>query len=175
MSARSPQGSAPAGRRLKSDLMSELEFVYRIYIRGSQERLWDALHKPEHTRRYWGAELTSDWNVGSSITWFYAGVTVADPQSLVKAFDPPRQLSYTWHETTPELARATGMSEDMRLKLASEPRSTANFWLEPYEDMTKLTLKQSGFGDGSAKLASLTESWPRVISRLKSYVECGHG
>jgi uncharacterized protein YndB with AHSA1/START domain len=147
------------------------EFVYRIHIRSTQERLWEALYRPEHTRRYWGVEFLSDWAIGSSITWSYLGVTIEDPESIVVAFEPPNRLSYTWHVTTAELARAQGMSEEMRRRLDSEPRSTAEFKLEPSKDMIKLTLTQSGFENGSAKLASLSESWPRIMSQLKTYLE----
>jgi len=152
--------------------MSQSELVYRIYIRSTQERLWEALYKPEHTSRYWGVEFASDWAEGSPITWSYVGVTIEDPESVVIAFEPPHHLSYKWHMTTPELARAVGMSEEMRRRLDSELRSTADFRLEPSKDMIKLTLRQSGFGSGRAKLESLTESWPRIMSQLKTYLEC---
>ena len=87
------------------------------------------------------------------------------------AFDPPNRLSYTWHTTTPEFAKAVGMDEAMQRRLAAETRSTVRFDLTPHETMTRLVLTQNGFDRGSAKLASLTESWPRVMSRMKSYLE----
>jgi uncharacterized protein YndB with AHSA1/START domain len=151
--------------------MSATELVYRIYIERPQQPVWTALYEPEHTSVYWGVRLTSDWKVGSAITWFYAGVTLVDPGSVVVAFDPPRRLSYTWHTTTPEFARVVGMAEEMQRRLAAERRSTIRFDLEPHESMTKVVLTQSGFEPGSAKLASLTESWPRIMSRLKTYLE----
>jgi len=153
--------------------MSATELVYRIYIECPQQHVWTALYEPEHTFAYWGVRLTSDWGVGSPITWFYAGVTLADPDSVVVAFDPPHRLSYTWHTTTPEFATAVGMSAEMQRRLAAERRSTIRFDLEPFEGMTKVVLTQNGFAPGSAKLASLTESWPRIMSRLKSYLERG--
>jgi uncharacterized protein YndB with AHSA1/START domain len=153
--------------------MSATELVYRIYIERPQPLVWSALHEPEHTFAYWGVRLTSDWRAGSPITWFYAGVTLVDPGSVVVAFDPPHRLSYTWHTTTPEFARAVGMDEAMQRRLAAERRSTIRFDLAPFENMTKLVLTQTGFEPGSAKLASLTESWPRIMSKLKSYLERG--
>ena len=153
--------------------MSETELVYRIYIESPQQRVWDALHKPEHTARYWGVKFTTDWKVGSPITWSYMGHTLADPESVVVAFDPPNRLSYKWHTTTPGFAKAVGMDEAMQRRLAAETRSTIRFDLEPYETMTKLVLTQDGFDKDSAKLASLTESWPRIMSRMKSYLERG--
>ena len=153
--------------------MSATELVYRMYIERPLPLVLSALYEPEHTFAYWGVRLTSDWKVGSPITWFYAGVTLVDPGSIVVEFDPPRRLSYTWHTTTPEFARAVGMDEAMQRRLAAERRSTIRFDLAPYEDMTKLVLTQNGFEPGSAKLASLTESWPRIMSKLKTYLERG--
>jgi uncharacterized protein YndB with AHSA1/START domain len=153
--------------------MSATELVYRTYIECPQQRVWSGLYEPEHTSAYWGVRLTSDWAVGSPITWFYAGVTLVDPDSVVVEFDPPRRLSYTWHTTTPEFARAVGMAEEMQRRLAAERRSTIRFDLAPFEGMTKVVLTQNGFEPGSAKLASLTESWPRIMSKLKTYLERG--
>ncbi len=155
--------------------MSATELVYRIHVEAAAEQVWDALYRPEHTSRYWGAELTSEWSVGAPITWLHAGFKLVDPGSVVVAFDAPRRLSYTWHVTTPEYARATGVGDAMQRRLAAESRSTVQFDLTPYERMTKLVLTQYGFDEGSAKRASLTESWPRVMSQLKTYLECGAG
>jgi uncharacterized protein YndB with AHSA1/START domain len=151
--------------------MSATELVYRIYIEAPQQRVWDALIKPEHTSRYWGVKFTTDWKIGSPITWFYVGHTLVDPESVVVAFDAPRRLSYRWHTTTPGFARAVGMDEAMQRRLAAEARSTIRFDLEPYEAVTKVILTQNGFDIGSAKLASLTESWPRIMSKMKTYLE----
>jgi uncharacterized protein YndB with AHSA1/START domain len=151
--------------------MSATEMVYRIYIERDRQRVWDALHRPQDTSRYWGVRLTTDWKVGSPIDWFHAGFTIVDPGSVVVAFDAPSRLSYKWHTTSPEYARAIGMEEAMQRRLAAEARSTIRFDLEPYEGMTKLTLTQNGFDEGSAKLAGLTESWPRIMSRMKTYLE----
>ena len=59
------------------------EFVYTTYIKTTPEQLWKALTDPAFTIRYWGVELTSDWKVGSTITWQYKGVTMAGPDQTV--------------------------------------------------------------------------------------------
>ena len=145
--------------------------VYRIYLHATPERVWQALVRPEDTASYWGVRLTSDWTVGAPITWLHAGVTFTDPGSIVRAFEPPRRLSYTWHRNTVDYARAVGMDEATRQRLNAESRSTITFELEPFADQVKLTLRQDGFDAGSAKLASLTETWPRLMSELKTYLE----
>src|SRR5262245_18492888 len=89
--AHAPGRTGDADRELP---MSATELVYRTYIECPQHRVWSALYEPEHTSAYWGVRLTSDWAVGSAITWFYAGVTLVDPDSVVVAFDAPDRLSY---------------------------------------------------------------------------------
>jgi DNA-binding transcriptional ArsR family regulator len=46
-------------------------------------------------RRYWGVSLTSDWTVGSQITWEYQGVTMDGPEQTVLVADWPRRLATT--------------------------------------------------------------------------------
>jgi hypothetical protein len=65
------------------------------------------------------------------------------------------------------------MGEEMQQRLAAETRSTVSFDLESYETMTSPVLARNGFDVGSANLASLAESWPRIMSRMKTYLERG--
>jgi uncharacterized protein YndB with AHSA1/START domain len=85
--------------------MAETEFAYTTYIKTTPERLWRALTDPAFTRRYWGATFASDWNVGSTVTWQEAGVTIADPAQVVLESEPYRRLAYAWHTFTPAWAK----------------------------------------------------------------------
>src|SRR6478609_5687393 len=95
-----------------ADLKTALEgttmddFVYTTYIRTTPEQLWQALTEPSFTSRYWGVELTSDWTVGSTVTWQFAGATMAEPEQVVLVSEPPHRLSYTWHAITEEFGKA---------------------------------------------------------------------
>src|SRR5262252_3880262 len=41
--------------------------VYTVYIRAPREKVWDAITKPEFTRRYfYGSEATRPWKVGET-------------------------------------------------------------------------------------------------------------
>src|SRR3954449_1901618 len=112
--------------RALTDLKSALEepkmaeFVYTTYIKTTPEDLWRALTDPAFTRRYWGVELRSDWEVGSELVWEQRGVTIADPEQVVLESDPPRRLSYTFHTFTPEFGATVGVSDE--LAAAPQPR-----------------------------------------------------
>ena len=46
--------------------MNKSELVYKMYIRSTPEKTWDAITKPEFTRQYWsGMANVSDWKKGS--------------------------------------------------------------------------------------------------------------
>ena len=78
---------------LEDGPMTRPEFVYVTYIKTSPERLWQALTDPAFTRRYWGAELESDWTEGATMTWRESGVETRDPEQKVLVSDPYRRLS----------------------------------------------------------------------------------
>ena len=46
--------------------MTKSEFVYTIYIKGTPEKLWNALTNAEFMKQYWfGMYCTSEWKAGS--------------------------------------------------------------------------------------------------------------
>ena len=149
------------------------EFVYVTYIKTTPEQLWRALTDPAFTVRYWGVELTSDWQVGSLITWVYKGVTMADPTQTVLVADTNRRLSYNWHAITPEFAVLIGSGPDEAAALAAEQRSHVVFDIEPIGDLVKLTVTHGGFEPGSVILPGISEGWPTIVASLKSLLETG--
>jgi len=153
--------------------MGNAEFVYTTYINTTPERLWQALTDPAFTRRYWGATVESDWNVGSTMTWEQDGVTIADPPQVVLESEPYRRLAYPWHTFTPEFAKAVGLSDEVYTKMASERRSKVTFEIEPLGQMVKLTVVHDDFEPGSTVLEMVSEGWPRLLSDLKTLLETG--
>ncbi len=151
--------------------MTKPEFVYTTYINTTPERLWQALTDPAFTRRYWGTALISDWRVGSTVTWEHNGVSRADPAQVMLESDPYRRLSYTWHTYTPDWAQAAGIDEDLRAKLAGEPRSKVSFDIEPVDAQVKLTVTHDGFEPGSTVLGMVSNGWPQLLSDLKTLLE----
>ncbi|RJL32169.1 ArsR/SmtB family transcription factor [Bailinhaonella thermotolerans] len=158
---------------LEQETMADTAFVYTTYIKTTPERLWEALTGPAFTRRYWGAELESDWAPGSPMTWTENGNRIADPEQVVLESDPFRRLSYTWHTFTPEWAKAGGIPEDLRARLAAEPRSKVTFDLEQLGEVVKLTVVHDGFADGGTLREMVSTAWPHLISALKTLLETG--
>ena len=161
-------------RALEDTAMEQPSFVYTTYIRSTPERVWQALTEPAFTRRYWGVEFESDWRVGSPLSFTENNVTVADPAQVVLESDPYRRLSYTWHTFTPELADALDFNDETRARLATEPRSTVTFDIEPLgDDQVKLTVVHDGLEPGGLTGSLISDGWPRVVANLKTFLETG--
>jgi len=148
-------------------------FVYTTYINTTPERLWQALTDPAFTQRYWGITFQSDWKTGSPVTWEQRGVTIADPEQVVLESDPHRRLSYTWHTFTPEVADSLDLADDVRERIAAEPRSRVTFDIERLGGRVKLTVVHDGFETGSVLATMVSEGWPSVLSDLKTLLETG--
>jgi uncharacterized protein YndB with AHSA1/START domain/DNA-binding transcriptional ArsR family regulator len=160
-------------RALEEHPMDKPEFVYTTFIKSTPARVWQALTDPAFTRRYWGVEFETDWTPGSTVTFREAGATVADPEQVVLQADPYRRLAYTWHTFTPEWGRAHGVDDDLRARLAAEPRSKVSFDLEETGEVVKLTVVHDGFEPGSTVAEMLSNGWPHVLSSLKTFLETG--
>ena len=160
-------------RALEDTDMQKPEFVYTTYIKTTPEQLWQALTDPAFTQRYWGAIFTSDWKVGSSMTWEYSGVTVADPAQVVLESEPYSRLAYTWQTVTPEFAKVVGFSDEYFAKVAAERRSKVSFDIEPIGGGVKLTVVHEDFDPGSAMLESVSNGWPLILASLKTLLETG--
>jgi uncharacterized protein YndB with AHSA1/START domain/DNA-binding transcriptional ArsR family regulator len=167
-------------RALEDTAMEETRFVYTTYIRTTPERLWQALTEPAFTRRYWGAELHSDWKPGSPILWREGADE--DPRDLgqvVLEAEPYRRLSYTWAPPQPRHAELFGWSAERLAELQHEPRSHVVFELEPEGDVVKLTVIHEGFSPDSPFLEAVsgrtdkTGGWPELLADLKTFLETG--
>ena len=167
-------------RALEDNAMSETEFVYSTYIRTTPEELWRALTEPEFTLRYWGAALLSDWKVGSKVLWQEGDA--AEPQDhdqVVLEADPPRRLSYTWHNYQPAHAERFGWSDEYLAELQNERRSKVTFDIEPAGSAVKLTVVHDDFEPNSEMLQAVSgrkaESggWAQLLAELKTLLETG--
>ena len=158
-------------KRALEDPVDKPEFVYTTYIRTTPERLWQALTDPGFTRRYWQTWFESDWVVGAPMTWAQDRARVEDPEQRVLEYDPPHRLAYTWHTFTPEWAAAYGIDEELRTRIAAEPRSRVAFEIEPAGELVKLTVVHDGFGPGSKVAEMVSGGWPVVVARLKTMLE----
>jgi uncharacterized protein YndB with AHSA1/START domain/DNA-binding transcriptional ArsR family regulator len=161
-------------RALEDTRVDKPAFVYVNYIRTTPERLWQALTEPAFTERYWGMVFHSDWRTGSRYVLHQFGLTIADDEQVVLDAEPYRRLSYTWHTITPEWADALDFSEEVRERLAAEPRSKVTFEIEPLDgEQVKLTVIHDGLAPDGLMASLIGNGWPRVLSNLKTLLETG--
>jgi uncharacterized protein YndB with AHSA1/START domain len=141
-------------------MSDEPKFVYVTYIRTTAEKLWDALIKPEFTRRYWaGTWQESDWKVGASWRIMIPDGRVADAGEIVE-IDPHRRLVLTW-------------CNEFRPELHKEGYSRLTYELEQQGGMVKLTLTHEIDWPQSKFIEAVSQGWPAILSSLKSLLETG--
>ncbi len=136
------------------------EFVYVTYIETTPEKLWDALTNPEFTRQYWfNIDVTSDWKVGSPMTYFSNGKAKVKGKVLVA--DRPKVLSYTFCEAEGDASL--------------EPPTKVTLEIEPElgTKTVRLTVTHTDFIENSKHRPSISQGWPAVLSGLKSLLETG--
>jgi uncharacterized protein YndB with AHSA1/START domain len=161
-------------RALEDDAMDGTEFVYTTYIATTPRRLWQALTDPAFTRRYWGAELHSDWQVGSRVLWKEGpDEEPLDLGQVVLEAEPYRRLSYSWHQPRQFHADVLGWSPERLREAQGEPRSRASFDLEPARGAVKLTVVHDGLAPTSPLLEAVSRGWPRLLANLKTLLETG--
>ena len=138
--------------------MNTPELVYKMYIRSTPEKTWDAITKPEFTRQYWGGMANvSDWKKGSK--WQHvtkeneAWVTGEVEESI-----PHKRLVLSWADP-----------DDLK------DVSRVTYEIELLEDSVCLTVIHDNFKADSDMAGKVSKGWPRVLSSLKSFLETGEG
>ncbi len=137
-------------------------FVYVTYIVSTPDKVFEAITRPDVSRRYWGHENVSDWRPGSK--WEHIRANDERTVNLVGEVvesSPPARLVVTW-------ANASEAADP-------EAYSRVTFEIEPYEDMVRLTVSHDDLVVGSGMETGVTRGWPIVLSSLKSLLETGRG
>jgi uncharacterized protein YndB with AHSA1/START domain/DNA-binding transcriptional ArsR family regulator len=159
---------AAALAELKLDMEEEMATtdtrpaqVYTVYIRAPREKVWDAITKPEFTRRYFfGSEPTSTWRPGDPWLSIEYGTGKPLVDGKILECDKPRRLVHTWH-----------VRYDAALE--EEAASRVTWELEETDGVTKLTAVHDGFAPDSKVYDNVAGGWPLVLSGLKTLVETG--
>lgn len=139
--------------------MSKPAFVYVTYIASTPEKVFKALTDTDVTAKYWfGNAVTSDWKVGSPVTFQREGKLIVSGKVL--EHDAPRRLSYTFHS----------LHEPYN---GTEKPSRVVIDLEQQKGQVKLTVTHDDFAPDSKVFAGISNGWPLVLSNLKSYLETG--
>ena len=132
----------------------------RITIKVSAEKVWDALTNPKIIKQYlFGTEVSSDWKVGSSIT--YKGVWEGKPYE-----DKGKIL-----ELVPnKLLRSTYWSSFSGLADKPENYNTVTYTLSKADGGTELTVTQDNIQTKEA--ADHSEgNWASVLQTMKKLLE----
>jgi uncharacterized protein YndB with AHSA1/START domain len=135
--------------------------VYQLYIKATQEEVWDAITNPEIVAKFFhGAQVESTYEVGTPIRSLSPDRTETWGENTVLECDPPRRLVHTWRSLyNPDLA--------------AEPESRVTWEIEAQPGgFAKLTLIHDRL-DASPKTASSVKGWSYILSNLKTVVETG--
>src|SRR4051794_37214072 len=94
---------------LKQRLETTMEKVYEIYIRTTPQQLWHAITDAEARTKYnFGAQVRSDWTVGSSLEMSAPGIALGEGKVL--EVDPPHRLVHTMTALWSDDVKAEGES-----------------------------------------------------------------
>jgi len=131
-----------------------------VTLKASNPQIWHALLDPEMIKKYmFGTTVTSDWQVGSTITWAgdYKGKRYSD-HGLILHVDRGRQLKYS------HFSPAEG-----KLDLP-ENYHTVTINLSTEGARTVLTLSQDNNPTEAARQES-EKNWQTMLENLKKVLE----
>lgn len=140
--------------------MEKPQFIYVTYIASTPEKLWNALIDSKLTAQYWQHDNVSDWKAGSKWEHRQSGGSKIDMVGKVVEIAPPKRLVISW---------ALPADENR-----PERTSRVTFEIEPFRDVTRLTVVHDNLEPGSDMLKGISDGWPKVLSSLKSLLEGGH-
>jgi uncharacterized protein YndB with AHSA1/START domain len=140
--------------------MSGSSFVYVTYIRSPQQKVWDALTKPEFQKQYWFDMVQDcDWKKGSSWAMKFSDGRIADMGEVLE-IDPPKRLVLKWRN-------------EFRPEMKEEGWSRCVYDLEPDGEIVKLTITHTIDKEDSKFIVGVSGGWPKILSSLKSMLETG--
>jgi uncharacterized protein YndB with AHSA1/START domain len=134
--------------------------VQEIAIRGSAERIFDALTKPEELVKWWGVagkfqltQVESDLRPGGR--WSFLLATAGGPRTVCgeyRQIERPHLLVYSW------------------IREQEDAAETVVRWeLEESSGITRVRVTHSGLS--SEALHARNSGWPMIVALLQSYVE----
>lgn len=131
-----------------------------ISIDAPREKVWEALTKPELIKQYlFGTEVTTDWQVGSPIT--YKGIwegKVYEDKGVVLENEPGKRLVSTFWSSLSGVPDLPENYQTVRYELASENGGT------------RLNLTQDN-NDSEESAKHSEQNWKMVLEGLKKLLE----
>jgi uncharacterized protein YndB with AHSA1/START domain len=142
-----------------------MDLKYVVYVGVTPEELWQVFISPEGTKAtFFGCVIRSTFEAGSSLEYVGPG---ADGDETVHVygkalvFELNKVLSFTEHP---------GPSYNPN---HAEMESRITMTLEAVGNTTKLTLVNDDWSDNHPSFDKTAESWPMILSNIKTYAETG--
>jgi uncharacterized protein YndB with AHSA1/START domain len=129
-------------------------------INTTPAKIWEALTKPELIKQYlFGTDVTSDWKVGSSITYrgVWEGKTYEDKGKVLQ-IEPGKLLVSTFWSS---LSGVPDLPENYK---------TVRYELSPDGRGTRLTITQDN-NDSREDANHSEENWKMVLDGIKKLLE----
>jgi uncharacterized protein YndB with AHSA1/START domain len=134
--------------------------ISKLIINASQQKVWEAITKPEFVKKWqYGSELTTDWKVGSKISFKneWDG-KVFEQYGTVLEFNPEISLRYSLFFPRPGLEDKPENYFEMEYKLT------------PYENSTGLEIIHVDNRPEAKQEAEQGEENP-ILKMLKDLIE----
>jgi uncharacterized protein YndB with AHSA1/START domain len=131
-----------------------------VVIGRPRETVWQVLTQPSFVKRYlYGAELVTDWAVGSPVLFQgeFEGQSWQD-KGVVLEYDPPWRLRYSYW------SGLCGLDD------RPENYATVSYNLEETARGTLLSIRQQGYANEESR-ASSDRGWDAVLTQIKGLAE----
>ncbi len=132
----------------------------KIIINADTDRVWAALTDPEQIKVYlFGTEATSDWQVGSPITYKgeWKGQAYEDKGTVLEAEPGMKLVSTYW----------SGMSGKADVP---ENYVTVSYLLNEHDGGTEVVILQDG-NDNEEAREQASSNWTMVLGSMKQLIE----
>ena len=134
--------------------------VHRIFIKAAPESIWEAITKPEFTRRYFfGSSIDTTTQPGSPCVYRSTDAPLVDGEVLES--DPNHRFVITWRSL-------------YHPPSVDEPASRVTWLIEPQEGgHCCLTVIHDRLDSSPNTAKNVGAAWMFVLSGLKTVVETG--
>ncbi|MCD1259505.1 SRPBCC family protein [Paenibacillus athensensis] len=143
-----------------------MDLKYVLYINAKPEEVWNIFVTPEGTKAiFFGCVLDTTFEIGAPYRYVGPGTDGDETVHVygnVLEYVPNKRMSYTEH--------AGPSYRDNHAEL----QTRVTLELETIGNCTKLTLINDQWPDNHPSYESTKESWPMILSNVKTYAETGH-
>ena len=132
----------------------------KVTIEAGSARVWSALTDPAQIKQYlFGTEATSDWQVGSSVTYkgVWQGTPYEDKGTVLEAEPGKKLVSTYW----------SGMSGKPDVP---ENYVTVTYEMHEQDGETEVTIAQDGNADEESR-DHAAANWSMVLGEMKKLIE----